>query len=127
MRRVVRPGGQVVLLEFHWVRGLGALDGAFALYFRRILPRLGAWVCGADRGGYAYLVASIDAFGPAARVAAIRPPRVLQCRVRNPKSRILHQLARLPAADLDEIVRCCQERLKTLRPAAARMAGPAAA
>jgi len=71
MRRVVRPGGQVVLLEFHWVRGLGALDGAFALYFRRILPRLGAWVCGADRGGYAYLVASIDAFGPAARVAAM--------------------------------------------------------
>ena len=71
MRRVVRPGGRVVLLEFHWVRGLGALDGAFALYFRRILPRLGAWVCGADRGGYAYLVASIDAFGPATRVAAM--------------------------------------------------------
>jgi len=70
MRRVVRPGGRVVLLEFHWVRALGALDGAFALYFCRILPRLGAWVCGADRGGYAYLVASIEAFGPPARVAA---------------------------------------------------------
>jgi demethylmenaquinone methyltransferase/2-methoxy-6-polyprenyl-1,4-benzoquinol methylase len=70
MCRVVRPGGRVVLLEFHWVRALGALDGAFALYFRRILPSLGAWVCGADRGGYAYLVASIEAFGPPARVAA---------------------------------------------------------
>jgi demethylmenaquinone methyltransferase/2-methoxy-6-polyprenyl-1,4-benzoquinol methylase len=71
MARAVRPGGRVVLLEFHWPRGLNVLAGVFALYFRRILPRLGAHICGGDLGAYSYLVASIDAFGPPERVAAM--------------------------------------------------------
>jgi demethylmenaquinone methyltransferase/2-methoxy-6-polyprenyl-1,4-benzoquinol methylase len=71
MVRVVRPGGRVVCVEFHWARHMGVLGAAFALYFRRILPRLGAWVCGSDRGGYAYLVRSIDDFGPPSRVAEL--------------------------------------------------------
>ena len=77
MIRVLRPGGAIVILEFHrpqpaavgrsptrrgtWT---GALAGAFRLYFRRILPRLGGWISGGDQGGYGYLVDSIEAFGP---------------------------------------------------------------
>ncbi len=64
MARAVRPGGPVVILEFHRPRGRGLLAGAFGLYFHRILPRLGALVSGGDRGGYRYLVESIEAFGP---------------------------------------------------------------
>ena len=64
MLRVLRPGGPAVILEFHHPRGRGPLAGALGLYFRRILPRLGAWISGGGHGGYAYLVASIEAFGP---------------------------------------------------------------
>jgi demethylmenaquinone methyltransferase/2-methoxy-6-polyprenyl-1,4-benzoquinol methylase len=64
MRRVLRPGGPVVILEFHQPRGRSPLAGALGLYFRRILPRLGGWISGGGHGGYSYLVASIEAFGP---------------------------------------------------------------
>lgn len=64
MLRVLRPGGPAVILEFHQPQGRGPLAGALGLYFRRILPRLGAWISGGGHGGYAYLVASIEAFGP---------------------------------------------------------------
>jgi demethylmenaquinone methyltransferase/2-methoxy-6-polyprenyl-1,4-benzoquinol methylase len=64
MLRVLRPGGPAVILEFHSPRGRGPLAGALGLYFRRILPRLGAWISGGGHGGYSYLVASIEAFGP---------------------------------------------------------------
>jgi len=64
MVRVLRPGGAAVILEFYPPRGYGPWARAFGLYFRRILPRLGAWISGADLGGYQYLVDSIEAFGP---------------------------------------------------------------
>ena len=64
MIRVLRPGGVLVILEFHPPPQRGALAGAFRLYFRRILPRLGGWISGGDQGGYGYLVDSIEAFGP---------------------------------------------------------------
>lgn len=57
MVRVVRPGGRVVVLEFH-----RPAPGAFRLYFRRILPTLGRWLSATD--AYAYLATSIEAFGP---------------------------------------------------------------
>ena len=69
MVRVARPGGQVVVLEFHRPRGQGAWAGLFNLYFRRVLPRLGGWVSRDRHGGYAYLVSSIEAFGPPERTA----------------------------------------------------------
>ncbi|MBM4018297.1 MAG: ubiquinone/menaquinone biosynthesis methyltransferase [Planctomycetes bacterium] len=64
MMRVLRPGGAAAILEFHRPRGRGAWARAFHLYFRRILPRLGDWISGGGHGGYAYLAASIEAFGP---------------------------------------------------------------
>jgi len=70
MVRVVRPGGAVVLLEFYPPRERGLLAAAFRLYFRRILPRLGAWIAGGDRGGYQYLVDSVAAFRTQAELAA---------------------------------------------------------
>jgi len=70
MVRVVRPGGRVVVLEFHQPQARGLVGRLFGLYFRRILPRLGAWVARDRHGGYAYLVASIDAFGPPRQTAA---------------------------------------------------------
>ena len=70
MARVVRPCGRVVLVEFHSPRGLGALADVFALYLRRVLPRLGARISGGDRGGYQYLADSIMDFGPPERTAA---------------------------------------------------------
>ena len=53
MRRVVRPGGAVVVLEFSLPRGrvTGAL---YRFYFTRVLPRVGGWIS-ADASAYRYL------------------------------------------------------------------------
>jgi len=81
MVRVVRPGGRVVVLEFHAPEGRGLRAGAFRLYFHHILPTLAGWIAsagcgtsrrgcaGSDRGGYRYLVDSVEAFGPAEATA----------------------------------------------------------
>ena len=64
MRRVLRPGGRVLVLEFSKARGLmGAL---FRLYFHRVMPVVGRWVSG-DASAYSYLPRSVDAVpeGPA--------------------------------------------------------------
>ena len=62
LRRVLRPGGRLVVLEFGSPRGLaGAL---YRLYFERVLPRVGRFVSG-DGGAYAYLPRSVARFpGP---------------------------------------------------------------
>jgi len=65
--RVVRPGGRVLVLEFHRPPRDGWPARLFRLYFRRLLPRLGAWLSGSR--AYAYLVDSIEAFGPIDRTA----------------------------------------------------------
>lgn len=58
MARVVRPGGRVVVLEITTPRHLRRLH---ALWFDRIVPRLGAAV-GGDRAAYGYLPASAKRF-----------------------------------------------------------------
>ncbi|MGH9378532.1 MAG: ubiquinone/menaquinone biosynthesis methyltransferase [Terriglobia bacterium] len=60
MRRVLKPGGTLAILEFSRVRWplFGPL---FRLYFARILPRLGNWLSGVA-GPYQYLHDSASRF-----------------------------------------------------------------
>jgi demethylmenaquinone methyltransferase/2-methoxy-6-polyprenyl-1,4-benzoquinol methylase len=62
VRQALRPGGRLVVLEFSMPRGpLGVL---YRVYFREILPRVGALVSG-DGSAYSYLPASVARFpGP---------------------------------------------------------------
>ena len=57
MRRVVRPGGRVVVLEFSKVV-VPLLERLYDLYSFEVIPRLGGVVTG-DRDSYRYLVESI--------------------------------------------------------------------
>lgn len=68
MRRVLRPGGWLAVLEFSRVRWplLGPL---FRFYFHRILPRLGTWISGV-RGPYQYLPDSVSRFPDQEALAA---------------------------------------------------------
>jgi demethylmenaquinone methyltransferase/2-methoxy-6-polyprenyl-1,4-benzoquinol methylase len=59
-RRVLRPGGRFLCLEFSRV-ALPVLDRLYDLYSFQVLPALGAAVTG-DRGAYQYLVESIRRF-----------------------------------------------------------------
>nr|WP_235830168.1 class I SAM-dependent methyltransferase [Algihabitans albus] len=67
-RRVLRPGGRFLCLEFSQVV-LPLLDKAYDLYSFQVLPRLGGLVAG-DRSSYQYLVESIRRFPPQADLAA---------------------------------------------------------
>jgi len=68
IRRVLRPGGRLVVLEFSQPRGwLGAL---YRRYFHRVLPRVGALVSG-DSSAYSYLPASVARFPTPEAFAAL--------------------------------------------------------
>jgi len=60
MRRVLKWGGRLAILEFSQVRW-PVFGPVFRFYFRRVLPRLGGWVSGVD-GAYGYLPESVEAF-----------------------------------------------------------------
>jgi demethylmenaquinone methyltransferase/2-methoxy-6-polyprenyl-1,4-benzoquinol methylase len=64
--RVLKPGGQLGILEFSEPGGL--IGKAYAVYFRRILPAVGRMICGKN-GPYHYLPASVGSFPP--------PPQIL--------------------------------------------------
>jgi demethylmenaquinone methyltransferase/2-methoxy-6-polyprenyl-1,4-benzoquinol methylase len=57
--RVLKPGGQLGILEFSEPGGL--LGKAYAVYFRRVLPAIGRLICGKD-GPYNYLPVSVGSF-----------------------------------------------------------------
>ena len=59
--RVLRPGGQLGILEFSQPGGL--VGKAYSLYFCRILPAIGRIICGKD-GPYSYLPTSVGSFPP---------------------------------------------------------------
>lgn len=61
IRRVLRPGGRVVILEFTMPRSR-VLGSAYRFYFRRVLPHV-ARVISRDRSGaYDYLPNSVESF-----------------------------------------------------------------
>ncbi len=66
LHRVLRPGGQIGILEANQPEGL--VGFGYNLYFHHILPRLGGLLSG-DRAAYRYLPASVERFP--------RPPRML--------------------------------------------------
>lgn len=59
MRRVLRPAGRLLILEFSqpsaWFRPI------YLFYLRHILPRLAGWITG-DRAAYVYLNQTIESF-----------------------------------------------------------------
>jgi demethylmenaquinone methyltransferase/2-methoxy-6-polyprenyl-1,4-benzoquinol methylase len=68
VRRVLRPGGRFVILEFSSPGGLMGL--LYRAYSRVVLPRVGGWISG-DRGAYAYLPASVARFPPPPELGAM--------------------------------------------------------
>ncbi|MBI2866453.1 MAG: ubiquinone/menaquinone biosynthesis methyltransferase [Chloroflexi bacterium] len=68
MARVVRPGGRVAVLEMVPLETRGLLDRVKRLYFRRVIPLLGAVLAG-NREAYSYLPQSVNAFYSFAEVA----------------------------------------------------------
>jgi len=59
--RVLKPGGQLGILEFATPGGL--IGKAYSFYFLRVLPVVGRIVCGRN-GPYNYLPNSVDNFPP---------------------------------------------------------------
>lgn len=60
IRRVLRPGGKIAILEFCEPRS-GVLAAPFRFYFTRILPRIGGAISGSGEA-YSYLPASVRKF-----------------------------------------------------------------
>jgi demethylmenaquinone methyltransferase/2-methoxy-6-polyprenyl-1,4-benzoquinol methylase len=63
--RLLKPGGQLGILEFSEPGGL--IGKAYAVYFRRVLPAIGRIICGKD-GPYNYLPTSVGSFPPPAEM-----------------------------------------------------------
>ena len=81
-RRVLRPGGRFLCLEFSKVEVPG-LDTLYDTYSFKLLPKIGAYVA-QDEESYRYLAESIRRFPPQAKFAAmIREAGLDQVKVRN--------------------------------------------
>ena len=81
-RRVLKPGGRFICLEFSHV-ALPLLAELYRLYSFEVLPRLGAMVAG-DRAAYQYLVESIRRFPDQEALAnKMRTAGLEQVRYRN--------------------------------------------
>jgi demethylmenaquinone methyltransferase/2-methoxy-6-polyprenyl-1,4-benzoquinol methylase len=68
MVRVLRPGGRLVVLEFHPLRRRGPGGRLLRLYLQRIMP-LTAGAIARDGGAYRYLATSVDGFMTAGELA----------------------------------------------------------
>ena len=68
-RRVLKPGGRFLCLEFSKVNVPG-LDAVYEAYSFKLLPKMGAWVAG-DEESYRYLAESIRRFPPPQQFASM--------------------------------------------------------
>lgn len=68
IRRVLRPGGKVVILEFS--KPIAIIRPFYHLYSHQIVPMIGKWVTG-DSHAYNYLPQSVDAFPSGRRFVSI--------------------------------------------------------
>jgi demethylmenaquinone methyltransferase/2-methoxy-6-polyprenyl-1,4-benzoquinol methylase len=59
--RVLKPGGEVGILDFGEPGGL--MGQLYRFYFKRVLPKVGTMISGV-KGPYAYLPASVERFPP---------------------------------------------------------------
>jgi len=81
-RRVLKPGGRFLCLEFSRVE-MPVLDSLYDAYSMNVLPRLGQMVAG-DEDAYRYLAESIRRFPPQAAFAKmIEKAGLSQVKVRN--------------------------------------------
>ena len=83
MRRVVRPGGVLGVLEFGMPR-TPVLGTVYEFYFTRVLPRIGSLISGV-KGPYTYLPESVRAFPPPERLCEL----IEACGFRQARSRLL--------------------------------------
>jgi len=67
-RRVLRPGGRLVVLEFA-LPARGVWRRLYSFYFFRILPRIGRLISGSS--AYEYLPASVESFADPPRLRAM--------------------------------------------------------
>jgi demethylmenaquinone methyltransferase/2-methoxy-6-polyprenyl-1,4-benzoquinol methylase len=82
MRRVLRPGGRFICLEFSKVTA-PLLAKPYDVYSFEVLPRLGRWVAG-DEEAYRYLAESIRRFPPQDELAErMRTAGFAQVKYRN--------------------------------------------
>ena len=82
VRRVLKPGGRFLCLEFSRVEAPG-LDALYERYSFAVLPRLGEWVA-KDGDAYRYLAESIRRFPPQAAFAKmIEAAGLSRVKVRN--------------------------------------------
>lgn len=61
MRRVVKPGGGLVILEFAMPKW-PIIGPAYRWYFNKVLPRIGQWLSRSPDSAYAYLPESVGSF-----------------------------------------------------------------
>jgi demethylmenaquinone methyltransferase / 2-methoxy-6-polyprenyl-1,4-benzoquinol methylase len=60
-RRVLRPGGRLIILEFSLPTN-ALLRGMYNFYFRQVLPRTATLISGDKTGAYKYLPESVNTF-----------------------------------------------------------------
>lgn len=60
-RRILRPGGRLVILEFSTPRN-GLMRSLYDFYFHRVMPRTATWISRDRTGAYKYLPRSVSTF-----------------------------------------------------------------